>query len=100
VLVEQPAEPTDGVARVPRRILLCDKGGELERLGERDLAELAGHPFGEDQVPVLDRPPKDRPRMPLRGHSPPAGAGRLSEPNRHLRTTQRNKRSVTGDAAA
>src|SRR5262245_25192869 len=37
---------------------------------------LLSRRLGGDDVAALDRPTEDRPRMPLRGHAPPAGAER------------------------
>jgi hypothetical protein len=48
------------------RLLARDQRRELERLGDRDAADLSGSHLGGDEVAALERPPEDRPRMALR----------------------------------
>ena len=64
--------------RIERQSLLAvdEKGLEAE------LPELARHHLGNHDIAALDRPLEDHPRMPLRCHGPPGGAGRLGQPNR------------------
>ncbi|HZO33646.1 MAG TPA: hypothetical protein VFB17_01085 [Gaiellaceae bacterium] len=61
------------------RRLERDQRSQLEELEQRRPAELAEDGLGREEVPALDGPPEDRPRMTLcgqfafPGRSAPAG---------------------------
>ena len=67
--LEPPRKPARGDAGMPPRILDGDQGGELQRLGERDAADLAQRVLGDEKVPAVNRSSKDRPWMSLRARA-------------------------------
>jgi hypothetical protein len=66
VLIQVEAEPASGEAPVTVRLLPCHQRCQLERLGDRDAADLSRGHLCEDEVAALKRPPEDRPRVALR----------------------------------
>jgi len=65
----QVALPARRSAGMPTRFLAHDQEGQLERVGEAELRELAGCSHGRDHVPALDRLLEDAVGMALRGRS-------------------------------
>jgi uncharacterized protein YaeQ len=61
------------------RLFAGDQCRQLERLGDRQPADLPRGHLGEHEVVVFQRPPEDRSRMALRGRSFLSGAERPSE---------------------
>jgi hypothetical protein len=71
VFLEIETEPAGGEAAVAVRLFAGDQCRQLERLGDRHAADLSCSHFGEYEVFAFQRPPKDRPRMALRGRVAP-----------------------------
>ena len=67
VFLEVEAEPAGGETAVALRLFPRDQCRQLERLGDRHAADLSRRHLGEHEVVVFQRPPKDRPRVALRG---------------------------------
>ena len=64
--LEVPLQPACRHAAAPTGVGLRDQGGELEQVAERRPRDLrAQHRLRDCEVPALDRPFEDRPRMPL-----------------------------------
>jgi len=79
VFLEVEADPAGGEAAIAARLFPRDQCRQLERLGDRHAADLAGGHLGEYEVVVFERPAEDRSRMALRGRSFLSGAERPSE---------------------
>ena len=67
VFLQIETEPAGGKAAVAVRLFARDQRRQLERLGDRHPADLSRSHLGEHEVAALERPPKDRPRVALRG---------------------------------
>jgi hypothetical protein len=65
VFLEPEAQPAGGEAAVAIGLLTPDQGRELERLGDRDAADLPRGHLCDHEVSALERSLKDRSRMPL-----------------------------------
>src|SRR6266516_6178125 len=89
MLLEVEAEPAGSEAAVAVRLLPRHQCSQLERLGDRDAADLSRGHLGEYEVVVFQRPPKDRSRMALRGR-------RCSSPGPRRRTQSRPPEAKAG----
>jgi hypothetical protein len=79
VLLEEAEEPAGRGARTAARVLQRDQRRQVERLEQRDAAELAHRRLGDEQVPAGDRSLEDGPRMTLCFRQCLSGAGGASE---------------------
>jgi hypothetical protein len=69
VLFEEALEEAGRRSRASARVFPRDERCQLERLGQRDPADLARSGLGDEQVVAFERSVKDRPRVPLGSQS-------------------------------
>jgi hypothetical protein len=72
VFLEIEAEPAGGEAAVAVGLFARDQCRQLERLGDRDAADLSRGYLGEDEIVAFQRPPEDASRVALRGQPSPS----------------------------
>jgi hypothetical protein len=65
MFLEVEAQPAGGEAAVAVRLFARDQCRELERLGDRDPADLSRRYLSEHEVVVFQRPAEDRSRVAL-----------------------------------
>ncbi len=74
-LLEPPALPSRPFSPCAHPVFQRDQRGQLERLGEREPAELTRSQFGGDEVAALDRPSEAGIRVSVLAQRDPSSLG-------------------------